>query len=602
VLWKPVPPKPSQAHLDPGVRKSLLWAALLFGSWFGLWIVDYLAALLALGHPDAGPLGFFDHVLGALQLGGERSTGDGPWALVGARVSHPAAYWLAATLLVALLAVALTVVVLRPYRGLPPWLSRVMRRQPAPPRDSHWASRGEMARIIIRRAMPGRPTVGDVGPGRLIAPETMISTLLMGSTRSGKTVGVVIPVLLHHRGPVVSTTTKAEIVAAVAGKRQRCDGPVWVYDPAGASDYPCVHYNPIGSCLSFDRSVNFAQAIVNTKTKMGGNSTDWEYWANMNIKLISAAAYSMAWQGKSVIDLRTAINRHDVAGIEEGITRTPEAARALEELDSVRLRDPREVNTIFATCSQAFMAFMKESVAESASVSHFSPAELLDSNGTLFIISPPSEQRALAPLFCALIMDIVQTVRERALHSSAGRIEPSLLMALDEVANIAPIEELPNIATNDAGLGCTLLTAIQSVAQLRERWGADQADILLSGHPFKMILGGSHDPSTLEYGSKLIGEQKVVDVQHQFGANGTITSSSVRPLPLAPADVIRQIPQGQFLGVYRDIQPFLGNQHRFDIVDVDGSTRVRYRDKTLRGLYEMPYVPGFEFLGAEAGA
>jgi len=53
-----------------------------------------------------------------------------------------------------------------------------------------------------------------------------------------------------------------------------------------------------------------------------------------------------------------------------------------------------------------------------------------------------------------------------------------MLFALDEVANIAPLE-LPQIASEGGGQGLMLLAALQDLSQARARWGA-QADGFLT--------------------------------------------------------------------------------------------------------------------------
>ena len=72
-----------------------------------------------------------------------------------------------------------------------------------------------------------------------------------------------------------------------------------------------------------------------------------------------------------------------------------------------------------------------------------------------------------------------------------------MLFALDEVANIAPLEELPQIASEGGGQGLLLLAALQDLSQARQRWGA-QADGFLTLFGTKLILPGIADTRTLE--------------------------------------------------------------------------------------------------------
>ena len=72
-----------------------------------------------------------------------------------------------------------------------------------------------------------------------------------------------------------------------------------------------------------------------------------------------------------------------------------------------------------------------------------------------------------------------------------------MLFALDEVANIAPLEELPQIASEGGGQGLLLLAALQDLSQARQRWGT-QADGFLTLFGTKLILPGIADTRTLE--------------------------------------------------------------------------------------------------------
>ncbi len=80
-----------------------------------------------------------------------------------------------------------------------------------------------------------------------------------------------------------------------------------------------------------------------------------------------------------------------------------------------------------------------------------------------------------------------------------------MLFALDEVANIAPLDELPQIASEGGGQGLALLAALQDLSQARVRWG-HAADGFLTLFGTKLILPGIADPKTLEAISLALGE------------------------------------------------------------------------------------------------
>ena len=91
---------------------------------------------------------------------------------------------------------------------------------------------------------------------------------------------------------------------------------------------------------------------------------------------------------------------------------------------------------------------------------------------------------------------------------ATARARPPVLLALDEVANIAPIPDLPAMVSEGAGQGLLTLACLQDLSQARARWGT-QADAFLSLFGTTVVLGGIADMPTLEALSALAGEVEV---------------------------------------------------------------------------------------------
>ena len=89
------------------------------------------------------------------------------------------------------------------------------------------------------------------------------------------------------------------------------------------------------------------------------------------------------------------------------------------------------------------------------------------SQDTVYIVAPAEEQAAAAPIVCGLLSEIRRATYRAHRQGNAGRV----LFALDEAANIAPLEELSGIASEGGGQGLTLLAAFQDLSQARQRWG-----------------------------------------------------------------------------------------------------------------------------------
>ena len=109
-------------------------------------------------------------------------------------------------------------------------------------------------------------------------------------------------------------------------------------------------------------------------------------------------------------------------------------------------------------------------------------------------------------------------------------------MVLDEAAHIAPLPELDGLAATCASHGIQLVTVWQDLAQVRARYGA-RAPTVLNNHRAKLFLPGIADPDTLDYASRLIGDEEVTQPSVTRDPRGA--RSTTRP-PAAAASAARR--------------------------------------------------------------
>jgi type IV secretion system protein VirD4 len=86
-----------------------------------------------------------------------------------------------------------------------------------------------------------------------------------------------------------------------------------------------------------------------------------------------------------------------------------------------------------------------------------------------------------------------------------GRLDPALLMALDEIANIAPIN-IPNFMADAGGRGIQMAIVSHGLGQLRDRWGEQGAQIISDTAGCKVFLPGITDTALLKAASELCGQ------------------------------------------------------------------------------------------------
>src|SRR5207302_8311761 len=126
-----------------------------------------------------------------------------------------------------------------------------------------------------------------------------------------------------------------------------------------------------------------------------------------------------------------------------------------------------------------------------------------------YIIGPSHQQRVIAPLIAGLVDSIAHGAMALAAKYDNGRLQEPLLLALDEVANIAPLDSLPSLVSEGGGRGIITMWAAQNLAQLRDRYSPEKAKAILAATGAKVIFGGLTVSEDLREISSWAGEKLV---------------------------------------------------------------------------------------------
>ena len=171
-------------------------------------------------------------------------------------------------------------------------------------------------------------------------------------------------------------------------------------------------------------------------------------------------------------------------------------------------------------------------------------------------------------------MQMVTAVYERAART--GRpLERPVLIVLDECANIAPIRELGSIASSGAGQGIQLVTVFQDVAQIQETYGQSSARTIVSNHRARVLLPGIADAETLEYVTRVLGEEALTQQSMTHAAYGDRSmTESTHYRSLVTPSALRQMRDGEALLLYGRLPP------------AKLQLRPWFKDRVLKGLAE----------------
>lgn len=215
-------------------------------------------------------------------------------------------------------------------------------------------------------------------------------------------------------------------------------------------------------------------------------------------------------------------------------------------------REERQRSSVYTTAEMAIAAFADERVAQETAGADYTPTALLDGGAnTLYLCAPEHEQKRPRPLFSMLVQELIAVVYESA--AASGRLDPPLLLLLDEAANIAPIPDLDKIASTGAGQGVQLLSVFQDMAQVKTVYGG-RATTIINNHPAKVFGTGISDTETLGYVSRLVGAGKFDQQSRNTGERGrrSLTEGETYR-DLAPASLVRERDPATALLIYHNL-------------------------------------------------
>src|SRR6516162_7023622 len=221
------------------------------------------------------------------------------------------------------------------------------------------------------------------------------SALVLGPPRSGKTSSLVIPNILLSDGPVVSTSTKPDVLRATAVARSR-DGWALLYDPSGEVECPKgverVGWSPLHGASNWDTAVATAGAMVRS-SRHGGSRAVEHHWTERAGALLAVLLHAAASQELGVRDLLRWIDRHDGAEALEILSGSGSEDVATDLLTGIVATDPREQSGIWSTASGVLAAYRAESVLASTEAPPLDLRAFADGSNALYICSTGRRQR-----------------------------------------------------------------------------------------------------------------------------------------------------------------------------------------------------------------
>ncbi|MHA0290190.1 type IV secretory system conjugative DNA transfer family protein (plasmid) [Mycobacterium sp. C3-094] len=364
------------------------------------------------------------------------------------------------------------------------------------------------------------------------------AALVIGPPGSGKTQSVIMPSVAYAPGAVVSTSIKAEVLAATHVARSR-RGTCWLFDPGGATvptGIVGLRWNPLCDVVNWDAARSVAARLAGPSRVGAGASHEGDHWTDRAETWLSVLLYAarLSAPGGDIASLaRWSLNPTSggpeceailIVAEQDGDTDAKIAAALLESLLNV---PDRERESIASTLGRIMNIYTSSAALRAGVDPNFDVHAFVRSTDTVYITAPVDRQRDYAPLIAGFLESIrlAQYHRRQAVDLGTETQTAPVTFVLDEAANTAPIP-LPNVASEAGGQGLHLVVAFQDLSQARARWG-QAADGFLTLFPEKLILSGMNDRSTADMLSKMSGDFDRMTVGVTQPGNSTNTSLSI---------------------------------------------------------------------------
>ena len=386
--------------------------------------------------------------------------------------------------------------------------------------------------------------LGRVQYNRRVYARMEDQVLVMAPQRTAKS-GLLADRILTHPGAVLATTTRPDLYLLTAAARARGGRPIYVFNPMGVGGLPSTFgWSILDACRDLVMARRIAGWLAGAVLTDSGGKGNIEWFEKKGDVALACLLWAAAVSDHTIADVFNWAQRHGhetalqvLAGHPDSSTQMLAVARQMlaDNRTSASVRDTIELSLAWAIIPELAAAVTPRPSQG------FDLGRFIDQNGTLYMIASGDEDSPVTPLFRAFASYVHYTAGLMGTLAPAGRLDPPLLMALDEVTTICPID-LPTMLSDSAGKGVLITAVAHATSQLKERWGEFGGKTVWNTCGTKILLGGLSDIDTLNEFSELCGTV-------------VIGGRDEQPVPVAPPDFIRTLPDLRALIIRMNYQP-----------------------------------------------
>ncbi len=387
---------------------------------------------------------------------------------------------------------------------------------------------------------------------------------IIAPTGAGKTTGYFYPNLLSNKikGSVVVIDPKGELYRDTANYQEKvCGRRVIRFSPLepGISE----RYNLLEQCNDTTEVCQLASTLLLNGALsvelMSGKKTGGVEWIQMAEPLLAAALLYVRDLGKPYNTIENAF--------ELVISLKPKELKALlgkcENKDVVtQFRifqcaggSERTIGSIKVTLATNMKLFTDKNINTVGSYTTFNAKQFRKEPTILYLTFPERKSIYLAPFVAPFFTQFIDKLLESYTRNSLP-----VHFLMDEFANIGMINNMSVHAATVRSRKISLSICLQSITQLQQVYGKDNAQAILNNLKTKIILPSLNDLDTLNYISNLCGNTEIKTKSKSINKDNTTISYSTSTKKLLNIDEIRCLEDNKILILMHNRQPVVDNQ------------------------------------------
>jgi len=418
--------------------------------------------------------------------------------------------------------------------------------------DPRLADPAQTGLALGRLVLPGR----RAGTGHVVYGSWEDTLVAFMGPRSGKTTSQSIPFVLDAPGAVIATSNKSDLWAATAALRTAAGGRAWLFDPQQITYQPQAWWWDLLSGL---RTVEDAHRLAGHFVLTVADEQRRDLWGPAAQDLLASLFLAAASSAHTLHDVAGWLNEPAVPTPAELLAGAGFAAMAAS-LRGAQNGAAETRDGIYQTARTAAKAMTDPQIMAwvtpppHGELPAFDAAAFAASRDTLYLLS--KSRSAAAPLIAAL-SDTTMRAAERQAERLGGRLDPPMVVTLDEAANICRIADLPDLYSHLGSRGIIPVTILQSYEQGVTVWGEHGMAALWGAATKKIIGAGVDSPRLARDLATLVGQHDVPVRTISYGDGRASESVSLRRQDILEPAAIRALPPGTALLLATGIKPAL---------------------------------------------